>query len=602
MYRLLILFLFFISFSAMAQPGVANVVEIEGQKFYEHKVETGNTLWGMQSMYGVPYQEIVEANPGFDGLKEGEIVLVPIKEVETPEVTSEYKVKNRETLYGLSRKFNTTVDKLIELNPSLATEGLKKHQIIKVPGAVSEEVEPITQLPEENPLTPNPFVVDTLESGDAQSSVVLTFSDSTIQHTVLPNETMYKISKRFMVSIEEIMKLNDLRSTAVREGQILTIPVKNERVDRVDVRPVLEGYNPDSPDSLQFEEKPSYNVAILIPLHLEFGPGYSERMSELATQFYMGATLAVDSLEKMGLNANVHIFDTKNDSATIAGILNSPDFTSMDVIIGPLMNGNAAQVASYCKANKVRMVCPVPVDSDVLEENRLVYATVPSRITLIRGLAKYMLEHKKGERIILIKPLDKESQPLYDAFRTAFLETEVIGNRPSLIETTLEGFSAHMSRSSNNCFVVPSIDRRTATKFINNINRSSFRARPDGVQLYGTREWLKFSELNNVFMNKYNFHFAEQTHLDYYSDEMIALNKGFRLKYKTDMSKIAVQAYDVVLHSCSDFFLSGERPMLIMNDINLEQVSEMDGYENSHVFIIEQEEFELIKVGSANGH
>ena len=164
MYRLLIPFLFFISFSSMAQPGVANIVEIEGQKFYEHKVEAGNTLWGMQSMYGVPYQEIVEANPGFEGLQEGEMVLVPIREVEAPELTYEYKVKNRETLYGLSRKFNTTVDKLIELNPSLATEGLKKHQIIKVPGVVSEEVEPVTEVPIETPKdtvsTPNPFVVE----------------------------------------------------------------------------------------------------------------------------------------------------------------------------------------------------------------------------------------------------------------------------------------------------------------------------------------------------------------------------------------------------------------------------------------------------------
>jgi hypothetical protein len=84
---------------------------------------------------------------------------------------------------------------------------------------------------------------------------------------------------------------------------------------------------------------------------------------------------------------------------------------------------------------------------------------------------------------------------------------------------------------------------------------------------------------------------------DYYTDLAIDVNRAFRTKYKTDMSKLSMQAYDVVLYYCSAFFLNGKKQHLLMNDFNMVQVSEKDGYENSKIFLIEQEEFELIKSG-----
>ena len=36
------------------------------------------------------------------------------------------------------------------------------------------------------------------------------------------------------------------------------------------------------------------------------------------------------------------------------------------------------------------------------------------------------------------------------------------------------------------------------------------------------------------------------------------------------------------------------------NDFKMKQISEKDGYENSNVFIVEQEEFKLLKVGQSS--
>lgn len=585
--------LLFIAFnvSLYAQPEVSEVVDVNGGKYYKHKVEEGNTLYGMQQMYGVPYSEIIEANPGFDGLKAGEYILIPYKGADQAEeeVISEYRVKNKETLYGLSKKFNTTVDHLIELNPELK-DGLKKGQIIKVPGKVQEDVVENNQ----EVSTPNPFVVDTVENEAGTEKVIVKFSDSTVRHVVLAHETMYSISKRFMVSVDEIMKVNGLKSSSVKEGQVLVIPVKTERIAKVEIRSVPEDYDPNEP--LEFEEKSSYNIALMLPLHLSYGKKYSEAVSNLATQFYMGAMMAVDSLERKGFKAKLYVYDTMDDSTMIQSLLNKPEFNSMDLVIGPLFGRNMGMVADFCKENRIRMACPVTANKELWQNNQLVYASVPTDETMIRGLARHILKTGSGDHVILIKPLDEKSHYLYDAFKDEFNEGAAAGVKPSLAETTVGSFNTQIIRGKENLFVIPTDDRSTAVKVFNQLNKSSFRAYKDDIFVYGTKEWVDYKELNDALKNKYNLRFASGNYLDYYTDPMVALNKAYRSRYKTDLSKYAVQGYDILTYYCSELFMGNEKPYLLMNQIHLNKKTEGSGFENTHVFILEQEEYELIKI------
>lgn len=598
-----ILLLTFLCVSALlhAQPGVAPIIEKGGKKYYQHKVEEGNTLWGMQRMYNVPYQEIVDANQPFDGLKTGAIILIPVKGAPVPQEvkTSEYKVKGEETLYGLSRKFNTTVDELIVLNPELR-DGLKKGQVIKVPGEYAEENPPVKE-PEvtEQHSTPNPFVADTVENNGQPLQVVVSFSDSTVRHVVMAQETMYSISKRFMVSIDEIMKLNKLQSTTVKAGQVLIIPVKSERVDKVPIRTVGEQNGKHGGASPTFEEKEEYSIALMLPLYLDYAQGYSENLSDLSAQFYMGAAMALDSLQRKGLKAKVYVYDTKSDSASVAQIMKKPEFSGMDMVVGPLMEEPMGQMARFCRDHNIRMVCPVASETSILENNQFVYASVPSNISLMRGLARYLLDNCSNENIVLVKPQDEKSMYMYEAFRKAMKELPVNGARPAVTETTIDGLSTYIRKGKENHFVMPAAHRSSAVKFMNALNKSAFRAAKDEIFAYGTKEWMNYTDVSDANKNKLNFRFPSPNFLDYYSEQMVEMNRAYRTRYKTDMTRMAVQGYDVMMYYCSTFFLQGRKVHQLMNDINMQQVSEGDGFENSRVFIIEQDDFELIEVGRA---
>jgi LysM repeat protein len=540
----------------------------------------------------VSIEEIQDANPGLtENLSEGQKILIPLGK---DEKTIEYTVENKETLYGISRKFNTSVKKLKELNPILKMEGLQKDQVIEVPApprefaAIDPEKNQINEEPKESF---NPFIKqDSIISNEK----VRTFSDTTVIHTVLPHETLYSISKRFMVSVDELMRVNKLPNSAISEGQKLIIPVQNEEFSNVQVKDV-DPFIEDAIDSVsKIAEKSEYGIALMMPFFVEHGPGYSQYISDISTQFYMGALLAVDSLKNMGLNAKLYVYDTKNDTSRVKQILRKPEFSNIDVIIGPLYGKTIPVVAEYSKRTGVKMVCPLNVEKKVLRNNPNVFASVPSDVTLFNGVAKY-LAGSDYNRVVLIRPSEKEGGLVAESFKSTYLNVAQNGVSPSISDADEVNFKDFVKKGSRVAFVYPSDEKVKVIKFMSRLNSAAILSKEDEVTVFGTKDWVNFEEINNVYKNKYSFHYPGPNYLDYYTDELVEMNKGFRTRFNTDLSKISIQAYDITtFFSCYFFGLEGKCKSL-MNNFNLVQIDKGDGFENRSVFIVEQESFELVK-------
>ena len=592
--RVLLLFgLILFSAYAYSQPSNVEIKEVDGKKFYVHQVVNGNTLWGLQQTYKVAADDIVKANPVVtDGLKEGQTILIPVnsEQVVKEVKLKNYKVKSRETLYAISREFETTIDNLIALNPELEA-GLKKGQIIKVPDNGSNTEEPSVEI-----TSHNPFIVDTVLINTETETKSLTFSDTTVVHTVLDHETLYTIARRFMVSLEELMAINNMTSTIINPGQELIIPVKNEAFTNVVIKEVPSDLSDSVTKLPVYAEKDVYNIALVMPFFVEHGRGYSQYVSDLATQYYMGTMMAVDSLEKLGLNAKLYVYDTRNDSAHVVKILKGEEFSTMDLIIGPLYGVTVPVVAKYCKANKIRMVCPFAIDNSILKGNPYVHASVTSDYTLFNGLGKFCAKTDLVDRIVMIKPKDKGGKANYESVRKAFMDHQVNGVSPTIVEATYDNFTSYVEKGSKVALVYPTRNKSSAIRFMSKVNIKGVKSKADEIVVFGTKDWVGIEDLNNVYKNKYNFHYPSPNFLDYYDTSAVHLNLEYRKRFKTDMTKTAFQGFDVFMHFVPKFFMKNSDFELIMNDIELRQSNVGGGFENGNTFIVEQENFELIRI------
>jgi LysM repeat protein len=101
MKQLISCFFSVISLLVFAQPDKAEREIVDGKKYYVHIVKPGNTMWWIHETYKVPVDEIVKANPGSEkGVSVGQRIKVPIATE-----TISYTVLPKETLYGISKKF-----------------------------------------------------------------------------------------------------------------------------------------------------------------------------------------------------------------------------------------------------------------------------------------------------------------------------------------------------------------------------------------------------------------------------------------------------------------------------------------------------------------
>ncbi len=103
----------------------------------EHVVLPKETKYGIARKYGLTVKELEELNPKVDVLHPGVMIRVGTDVLDEPviltdEVFEFYEVKPKETLFGLSRKFDVPQDSLISLNPALE-DGLKIGMVLKVP-------------------------------------------------------------------------------------------------------------------------------------------------------------------------------------------------------------------------------------------------------------------------------------------------------------------------------------------------------------------------------------------------------------------------------------------------------------------------------------
>ena len=216
-------FLFILLLSSMLVYGqqYAQVTEHQGTKCYVHTVADGNNLYGLQQLYACPAEDILNMNPGIErGLTTGEAVFIPVQRR-----TVKHTVVQKETLYSVSRMYDVAIDSITRYNPS-AKNGLKINQRLTVPHAIApiQIDQATTSVESMKQDIPKP-------SPEAKAKYSISFTDEVVSHVLLPQESLYTLSKRFMVPVPELQSLNRLSSSKVNPGQVIKIPVKKEPKD-----------------------------------------------------------------------------------------------------------------------------------------------------------------------------------------------------------------------------------------------------------------------------------------------------------------------------------------------------------------------------------
>src|SRR5688572_256492 len=108
---------------------------VNGREFIVHTVKRGETLYGISKKYQIPQDTILAYNKSANtGVKADQVLTFPSGNTVQHAGSNfiEHIVKQGETLYGIAKKYNVTVEDIEKYNPQVKT-GLRYDEVLKIP-------------------------------------------------------------------------------------------------------------------------------------------------------------------------------------------------------------------------------------------------------------------------------------------------------------------------------------------------------------------------------------------------------------------------------------------------------------------------------------
>ena len=203
-------------------------------------VQKGDTLYSIANKLGTTVSELKkENNLTTNTLQIGEVLRIPTKEIYEEEENI-YIVKKGDSLYSIANKYNTTVEELKRIN-NLTSNILSIGQVLKLPSDKANNVEKeentisytvqkgdslysiarkydttIDRIKDLNNLTTNLLSI---------GQVLLIPTDTNLEttYTVQKGDSLYSIAKKYNTTVDRLKQLNNLTSNLLSIGQILIV-------------------------------------------------------------------------------------------------------------------------------------------------------------------------------------------------------------------------------------------------------------------------------------------------------------------------------------------------------------------------------------------
>src|SRR5690606_26934809 len=142
------------------------------------------------------------------------------------------------------------------------------------------------------------IIPDATNKSNSSVSNIIVYYDTIIPHKVRNQETLFSISKRYMVPQKDIVAYNGIKNNSITPDQTIYIPLKKDEYKSVEIRDVkaiqTEVKSEVPKNDFVFKKKDNYKIVVALPLGLS---NANEKFSTAATELYMGVEYALDSLQ-----------------------------------------------------------------------------------------------------------------------------------------------------------------------------------------------------------------------------------------------------------------------------------------------------------------
>lgn len=563
------------------QPDEITEDIVEG-KYFEHIIESGETMWGITRKYDVTETELESLNPVLrSGFPAGVKIKIPVKEEEQVTVKPinedaflTHVVRDDETLYGLASKYNLTIPEIKKFNPVLENRNLVEGEKLLIPRRPDREIvefmqekEPVDSLPDVEP-----------DYYDVEVPMEIPESCKPAAHNIF-SETIYDVA----LFLPLFLEANDTLNKDPAEMELLADSLEaaqNMNEDEL----IAEG------DTIIEEEK-------MEDLFFDF---YGN--SENFVQFYEGVLLAVDSMQRAGMRVQLNVYDTHHDKDSIRKHIYEENFLETDLIIGPVFPDVQEEVAAIAAKNRIPMVSPLSSGSREIGINSYYYQVNPSRDYIANQTANLIADEYFNSNFIIFKTSDYEGTRqgrIVNLIQEKLYNSGFMG-KPDGVNFNIYdfknegpfGFRRILSHEKENVVYIPTSNVGELSVAISNINNLGDDY---SITLIGTNRFQDYGSIEIEHFHNLKLEYIAPYWIDYEEKATTRFFEKFRDNFYTDPGNFGVQGYDVAFYFLNALYDYGRefddclpylQVDLVQGNYQFEKVSHFGGFMNEGVSVI----------------
>ncbi len=577
-----------------------------------HKVKSGESIETIAKKYKVTKSHILELNPDAkNGIKKNTVLIImktggvkpgnsntkqPTnttglnkieKTQEVKELTGykKHKVKRKETLYSLSKKYNVTEAEIKKYNTFLYANNLRKGDKLQIPvfkKVIEKEVNsPIVQytvlpkegkwriaykygitVPELEALNPN--LSEVLQPGqkinvpNLDAANVKQVDEMYSYYTVKAKEGFYRLKINTGLEQSELERLNPgLAESGLKEGMVLKIPYNGatqatQANNNTDVVDNVHQINKLENAILDTETK---NIAIMLPFQLNSVNTDSifdakqkiknSRALALTLDFYSGVLMAFDSLKKLGVNLKVDVYDTQNRLSHTTALVRNNDFSNTHAVIGPLFPKNFNAVAAALETRNVPVISPI-TKSVNLGNN--VFQSRPSEDNMEKKIIDYFIADSTAQVIIISDIKHKaKSTMLKSNFTNAKLVSSRLDKKTKkdahyIIEQDL----LNVIKPGKNVVFLETDN----PNFVSNVSSMLNALLQDKTEIILTttnhNKAFEYEEVSNYHLSNLKFTYPSISKI-VNEESNLKFIKDYKAKYNTSPNTYAIRGFDLTM-------------------------------------------------------
>lgn len=443
-------------------------LNLGAQNYIEHKIKEGETIESIAKKYLVTPFDILALNPDAKTkFQPNTVLIIPNSKIKNEPINEEskeligyktHKVKRKETLYGLSKKYGVSEDEIKKANRFLYSENLKKGDKIRIPKyktfiskvSLKNTVKKYKVQPKEGKWriaykfgitieeleALNPNMKPILQPGDELNVPNIEDKDEKPieseynYYEVLPKEGFYRLKIKTGLTQEELEDLNpELRESGLKAGMVLKIPANAETTIGLSD---LETTKLESKIK-NFKVK---KLALMLPyrLHRIDVDSVEEAKEEIKTNkllsvvldFHVGVRMALDSAKQLGISTDLKVFDTERQPSTVSEILSDNDFSDYDAVIGPMEELCFDRVASSLKSERVPVIAALNNPKEIYTN---VFKTIPDDKLLQKAIIDFVKEDSLKSKVVIIA--DQSHKAVSDILKREFPSAKQIYSQKS---------------------------------------------------------------------------------------------------------------------------------------------------------------------------